>query len=222
MVALVANDRARVLIGAPSPYQADLLTATARERTILSSGFLAGLCVFFAPLAILACGLLATYVFSLVQEGNNPVVGADRPLSQADFRSVFAPAVNEAPLLLSAGLLGVFLAQFRRWIYRRTDGANLAFGRRPFFPEFAFTYGLLVCLTLGVAATHGGWTQVERLLRGAPAFLLLMLCATWMVLAVWSYCFRNIIDLFASGSERDAAAALSGRGRRFTAHGSHA
>lgn len=221
-MALVANDRARAPEAEPSPYQADLLTATARERTLLSSGFLAGLCVFFAPLVILACGLLTTYVFSLVQEGNNPLMGADQPLTQADFRSVFAPAVNEAPLLLSAGLLGVLLAQFRRWIYRRTDGANLVFGRRPFFPEFAVTYGLLVGLALGVAATHGGWVQVERLARGAPAFLLLMLCATWMVLAVWSYCFRNIIELFASGPERDAAAALSGRGGRFRPHGSHA
>lgn len=216
------NDRARVPVPGPSPYQADLLVTVARERTILSSGFLAGLCVFFAPLAILACGLLAAYVASLVNEGQGSIVGVGRPLTRADFRAVFAPAVDEAPLLLSAGLLGVLLAQFRRWLFLHAEAANLAFGRRPFFREFAFIYGLLVSLALGVAATHGGWTQVERLLRGAPAFLLLMLCATWLAQAVWSYCFRNIIELLASGPEREAAAALARPGRRLKTRGSHA
>jgi hypothetical protein len=37
---------------------------------------------------------------------------------------------------------------------------------------------------------------------------LFLVCATWLAHAVWQYCFRNVIELLASASERDAAAAL--------------
>ena len=46
--------------------------------------------------------------------------------------------------------------------------------------------------------------------------------ATWLIHAVWSYSFRNIIELLASGPERDAAAALGARRRRLGHGGSHA
>ncbi|MGH2369191.1 MAG: hypothetical protein ACRDI2_13425, partial [Chloroflexota bacterium] len=95
-------------------------------------------------------------------------------------------------------------------------------GIRPFFPEFAFLYVLLVGLALGLALTRGGWPQVQRLLEAAPVFLLFMLCATWLAHAVWNYCFRNLLELLASGPERDAASALRGRGQGLGPRGNHA
>jgi hypothetical protein len=206
-----------------SAYQeADILVVAARERTVLLSGLLAGLCVFFAPLAVLAVGLLATYLASLVGEGSSVLLGADRSLQRADFQAVFAPAINEAPLLVSAGLVGAVLAQFRRWLYAHQDPADIIRGRRPYFRELSFLYAALVALILGLAAVRGGWVQVDRLLHAAPAFFLLMLCATWLTHAVWSYCFRNIIELLASGAERAAAAALFEGRRRLGHRSSHA
>ncbi|HEX2515505.1 MAG TPA: hypothetical protein VH257_12430 [Chloroflexota bacterium] len=208
---------------AVSAYQeADILVVAARERTVLLSGLLAGLCVFFAPLAVLAVGLLATYLASVVGEGSSVLLGADRSLQRADFQAVFAPAINEAPLLVSAGLVGAVLAQFRRWLYAHQDPADIIRGRRPYFRELTFLYAALVALILGLAAVRGGWVQVDRLLHAAPAFFLLMLCATWLAHAVWSYCFRNIIELLASGAERAAAAALFEGRRRLGHRSSHA
>jgi hypothetical protein len=202
--------------------EADILVVAARERTVLLSGLLAGLCVFFAPLAVLAVGLLATYLASLVGEGSSVLLGAGRTLQRSDFQAVFAPAINEAPLLVSAGLVGAVLAQFRRWLYAHQDPADIIRGRRPYFRELAFLYAALVALILGLAAVRGGWVQVDRLLHAAPAFFLLMLCATWLAHAVWSYCFRNIIELLASGAERAAAAALFEGRRRLGHRSSHA
>jgi hypothetical protein len=202
--------------------QADLLVVAARERTVLLSGFLAGLCVFFAPLAMLAVGLLATYLASVVGEESSVLLGTGRSLERADFQAVFAPAINEAPLLVSAGLMGAVLAQFRRWLCSHRDPADVIRGRRPYFRELAFLYVTQVAFMLALAAVRGGWVQVDRLLHAAPAFFLLMLCATWLTHAVWGYCFRNLIELLASGAERDAAAALFG-GRRPLGHrSSHA
>jgi hypothetical protein len=203
----------------------ELLVVAARERTVLLSGFLAGLGVFFAPLAVLAAGLLAAYVGSVISDSGSFVLAPGRPLDRTDFQGVFAPAVNEAPLLVSAGLMGAILAQFRRWLGLRveagSDRAGFARRRRPYFREFAFLYVLLTGFVLGLAAVNGGWPLVERLLRAAPAFFLLMICATWLAQAVWSYCFGNLIELLASGPERDAAAALRGR-RRLGPRSSHA
>ena len=185
---------------------------------MLASGVLAGICVFFAPLVVLALGLLAAYLASVASDGHAPVFGLGRPLEAADFRSVFAPAINEAPLLVSAGLVGGMLAQFRRWLARRTDPSLLVAGIRPIFPEFALLYTLLVGLALGVAATHGGWPHVTRLLGAAPIFLLFMLIATWLAHAIWHYSFCNIIDLLARDRDRDAASALRGRARWLGSH----
>ena len=201
----------------------DLLLQAARERTVLLSGFLAGLCVFFAPLVVLAIGLLAAYLASVAGDGSGTVLDAGRTLDRDDFRAVFAPVVNQAPLLVSAGLVGALLAQFRRWLAGRD--ARPGRGRRvgtPYFREFAFLYAVLVLLALGLAVTGGGRPQAERLLNAAPAFILLTFCATWLALAVWSYCLGNIIELLASRGERDAAAALRGRGRRLGPRSSHA
>jgi hypothetical protein len=190
--------------------QVDLLVAASRERTVLVSGFLAGVGVFFAPLLILALGLLAAYLASSASDSAAPLFGLSRPLEAADFRAVFAPAVNQAPVLVSAGLIGAMMAQFRRWLARRADPARLAAGARPSLPEFALLYALLVGFTLGAAATWGGWVHVRRLAGAAPIFLLFMLCATWLTHAVWHYCFRNVLALLASGPERAAASALRG------------
>jgi hypothetical protein len=81
---------------------------------------------------------------------------------------------------------------------------------------------VLAVLTLGLALLNGGWPQAQRLLAAAPAFILLMFCATWLAQAVWSYCFGNIIELLASRGERAAAAAMRGRGRRLGPRSSHA
>ncbi|HVG95820.1 MAG TPA: hypothetical protein VNK05_02875 [Chloroflexota bacterium] len=202
-----------------------LLLLAARQRTVLLSGFLAGLCVFFAPLVVLGIGLLAAYLVSVASDGSGTVFDAGRTLDRADFQGVFAPAVNHAPLLVVAGLIGALLAAFRRWLGGRAARAGR--GRRgrvelPYFREFAFLYAVMVGLVLGLALTSGGWPQALRLLNAAPAFVLLMFCATWLAQAVWSYCFGNIIELLASRGERDAAAAMRGRGRRLGPRSSHA
>jgi hypothetical protein len=198
---------------ASASRQIDLLVAAGRDRTVLLSGFLAGLCVFFAPMLVLALGLLAAYLAFVASDGTAPVFGLGRPLETSDFRAVFAPAINEAGLLVAAGALGAVLAGFRRWLARRADPAFLAAGARPFFPEFGVLYVLLVALTLVLAALHGGWVQVHRLIGAAPVFLFFMICATWLAHAVWHYCFRSILDLLASGSERAAASALGAQAR---------
>lgn len=196
---------------------ADLLVAAGRERTVLISGLLAGICVFFAPLVVLAVGLMAAYLAHVASDGQATVLGVDRQFVAADFRGVFAPAIREAPLLVSAGLIGAMLAQFRRWLARRADPAFLAAGIRPFFPEFAFLYVSLVALTLGLTVTRGDWLHLERLLGAAPVYLLFMGCATWLAHAVWNYSFRNVIDLLATGKDRDAALELRGRARPLAA-----
>ena len=186
----------------------DVLLSAARQRTVLVAGFFAGICVFFTPLFILAVGLLATYLASQLSDGGSTPFNAGRPLTATDFRAVFAPAINHAPLLLCVGLIGATLAQVRYRQTRRVDAASLAAGVRPFFPEFALLYVLLLALTLSLAVVHGGWPQVHRLIdpNTAPVYLLFMLCATWLAHAVWHYCFNNLIDLFAGSSEREAAA----------------
>ncbi|HEX2186673.1 MAG TPA: hypothetical protein VHN78_14340 [Chloroflexota bacterium] len=207
------NERSRTTPPAPAAL-AELLVAASRERTVLISGFLAGVCVFVTPMAILGLGLMAAYVASLLGDGD---LGPG--FQRADFQAVFAPAVNEAPLLVTAGLLGAFLAQFRRWLARRTDRWLLRFGRRPFFPELILLYVLLVGLSLLIAGTRGGGLQLDRLRSAAPVFLLFMVGASWLIHSVWSYCFRNIIDLLANGSEHDAAADLR---RAWRSRGKHA
>ena len=202
----------------PVPVPTDLLVVAGRERTVLASGFLAGLCVFFAPLLILAVGLMAAYLAYVAGDGDTYLWGLARPLERRDFQAVFAPAVNEAPLLVSAGLIGGIMAQCRRWLARRADPGLLVAGIRPFFPEFALLYALLVALVLALAVTRGGWLQLHRVLGAAPVFLLFMLCATWLAHAVWHYCFRNILDLLASDRDREAAGALRGRRRHLPSH----
>jgi hypothetical protein len=193
---------------APALPSVDLVVAASRGRTALIAGFLAGVGVFFAPLVVLALGLLAAYLGYISSDGSTPLWRAGRPLEATDFRAVFAPAVNEFPLLLCAGLMGAALGAFRRWLAQRTDPARLAAGSRPFFPEFALLYVLLAGLTVALAFIRGGPPQVHRLLGAAPVFLLFLLCATWLAHAVWHYCFRNIVSLLASEPERDAATAL--------------
>lgn len=194
-----------------SELAADLLVVVGRERTVLLSGFLAGVCVFFAPMLVLGVGLVAAYLAYVVSDGTSPAFGMGRPLTSADFRAVFAPAVNEVPLLSTLGLTGAALAQFRRWLMQRADKAMLLSGVRPFFPEFAFLYLSLVVLTPASVLMRGGWPQAQRLLDAAPVFLLFMLCATWLFHAVWQYSFRNVIDLLASAAERTAASDLRRR-----------
>ena len=67
----------------PAAPSTDLLVAASRERTAILSGFLAGVCVFFAPMAVLAVGLLAAYVAYLPSHGSPspsaPAFGAGRP-----------------------------------------------------------------------------------------------------------------------------------------------
>jgi hypothetical protein len=198
----------------PSPRDLELLVLVGRERKVLAGGFLAGLAVFFAPLVVLALGLLAAYLAYVVSDTDVPLLGLSGTLSAKDFRAVFAPAVNEAPLLACAGLVGSLMAGFRRWQSKRMDPSFVAAGMRPFFPEFALLYGVLVVMTLLTAATHGGTPQVRRLVFAAPVYLPFMLCVTWLAHSIWSYCFRNAMDLLASASERDAATALRSRVRR--------
>ncbi|MBI3970268.1 MAG: hypothetical protein HY332_03165 [Chloroflexi bacterium] len=199
---------ARTVPGGQLRGHADLLVAAGRERTVLASGFLAGIGVFLAPLVFLALGLLAAYLGYITSDNTSALSALRRPLEASNFRSVFAPVVNEAPLLVCAGLLGAALAQFRRWLARRSDPALLAAGVRPFFPEFTLLYLMLVALAVGLAAVHGGWPQLHRLVTAGPVFLLFMVCTTWLAHTVWQYCFRNILDLLASAGERDAAALL--------------
>ena len=92
----------------------------------------------------------------------------------------------------------------------------------PYFREFAFLYAVMVGLVLGLALTSGGWPEALRLLHAAPAFVLLMFCATWLAQAVWSYCFGNIIELLASRGERDARGRHARPGRRLGPRSSHA
>ncbi|HET7769003.1 MAG TPA: hypothetical protein VFN74_09515 [Chloroflexota bacterium] len=191
----------------------DLVTATARERTILISGIAAGVCVFFAPLLILGLGLLAAYLAYFISDGQVPLFALARPLSQEDFRSVFAPAVNEAPLLVSTALLGGVMALVRRRLAKRSDPGLLSAGIRPFFPELLTVYAMLVVLSVGMAATHGGAPQLQRLIYAAPVYLPFLLCAAWLALSVWSYCFRSVLDLLASDADRTAATELRARAR---------
>ena len=186
----------------------DLLVSAAKLRTVLVSGFLAGICVFFAPLVVLALGLLAAYLHYVASDASSPMFGLERPPEAGDFRAVFAPAIHSPALLLAAGACGSVLAAFRRALARRADPAFLAAGAQPFFPEFAASYLLLALYVLGLAFAGGGWPQVHRLATAAPVFLLFLICATWLVHAIWQYCFRNVINLLASAAEREAAAAL--------------
>jgi len=188
----------------------DLLVAAGKLRTILASGFLAGLCVFFAPLLILALGLLAAYLSYVVGDGTTPTFGMGRPLNASDFRSVFAPAVNSPGVLAAAGLFGSALAAFRRTTLRRADPSALS-GSRPFFPEFGFSYLLLCVLLVALAYIDGGWVRLHRVIVAAPVFLVFLLCATMLAHAVWQYAFRNWLELLAGEAERDAAAALRAR-----------
>jgi hypothetical protein len=199
--------------GSSAAPPGDLIVAAGRERTVLLSGFLAGLCVFFAPLLILALGLLAAYLAYVVSDGDVSIFRLARPLSSDDFRAVFAPAINEAPLLLASGLVGGILAQVRRRHARRSDPGLLAAGIRPFFPEFLLLYALLIAITIGQAATHGGLPQIERLLAAAPVFLPFMLCVAWLAHSVWSYCFRSVLDLLAGPGDLSAATELRARAR---------
>jgi hypothetical protein len=197
---------------APAP-SLDLIVAAGRERTILISGVVAGACVFFAPLLILGMGLLAAYLTYVISDGHIPVFDLARPLTQDDFRSVFAPAVNEAPLLVSAALLGGVMALVRRRLAKRSDPGLLAAGIRPFFPELLTIYVMLIVVSVGTAATHGGLPQLERMIAAAPVYLPFLLCAAWLALSVWSYCFRSVLDLLASQSDRTAATELRARAR---------
>ncbi len=191
----------------------DLLVAAGRLRTVLVSGFLAGVCVFFAPLVMLAIGLLAAYLTYVANDGTSSVLGLARPLTSEDFRSVFAPVVNEAPLLAISGTVGLTLALLRRTLARRADPAFLAAAIRPFFPEFCALYAMLVAITFSLSATRSGWPQVERLMGAAPIYLLFMLCATWLAHAVWHYAFHNLVDLLATERDREAAQTLRGQAR---------
>ena len=180
---------------------------------MLASGALAGVCVFFTPLLILALGLLAAYLADVISDGDVAIFSLARPLTRDDFRAVFAPAVNEAPLLLASALLGGILALLRRRQARRRDPGLLAAGIRPFFPEFLPLYVLLVAVTVAQAATHGGVPQLQRLLGSAPVFLPFMLCVTWLAHSVWGYCFRSVLDLLASPGDLTAATELRARAR---------
>lgn len=186
----------------------DLLVAAGKLRTALVSGFVAGVCVFFAPLVVLALGLLAAYLTYVASDASSPMFGLERPPQAADFRAVFAPVVHYPLVLVAAGLVGGVLAAIRRALARRADPAFLAAGIRPFLPEFAACYVLLGVFLVGVADVSGGWQQVHRLATAAPVFLFFLVCATWLAHAVWQYCFRSVIELLASPPERDAAALL--------------
>ena len=186
----------------------NLLVAASRLRTVLISGFAAGVCVFFAPMLVLAVGLLAAYLSDLASDGHTPVFGLSRPLEASDFRAVFAPVVNAPILLVGAGGCGAGLAALRRALARRADPAMLAAGIRPFFPEFAASYVLLTLYLLAAAASTGSLRQVHRLAGVTPMVLLFLLCATWLAHAVWQYCFRNVLDLLATTGERSAAGRL--------------
>ena len=59
----------------------DLVVAAGRERMVLISGVLAGICVFFAPLLVLALGLLGAYLTNLISDGAIPVFDLARPLA---------------------------------------------------------------------------------------------------------------------------------------------
>ena len=203
---------------APAP-SLDLVVAAGRERIILISGIVAGACVFFTPLLVLGLGLLAAYLAYVISDGQIPIFALARPLTQEDFRSVFAPAVNEAPLLLSAALLGGVMAQVRRRLAKRSDPGLLAAGIRPFFPELLAVYVMLVLISIGMAATHGGVPQLQRLLSAASVYLPFLLCGAWLALAVWSYCFRSVLDLLASESDRSAATELRARASSIRARG---
>ena len=189
----------------------DLLVAAGKLRTVLISGFVAGMCVFVAPLVVLALGLLAAYLNYVASDASSPLFGIDRPPEAAQFRAVFAPVVNAPAAVTAAGVCGALLAAVRRRLARRADPALLAAGIRPFFPEFAASYVLLFMFLVGLAFATGGGRQVHRLAGAAPVFLLFVLCATWLAHGVWQYCFRNVIELLASAPERDAAAALRAR-----------
>lgn len=191
----------------------DLVVAAGRERVVLIAGAAAGICLFFAPLLVLGLGLLAAYLADVVSDGAMPVVAIGRPLTAQDFRAVFAPAVNEAPLLVTAAVLGALLAELRRRLAKGTDPAFLAAGIRRFFPEYAALYLMLVITIILVAATHGGTPQVMRLAGAAPVFLPFMLCVAWIAHAIWNYCFRSVVDLLASQDDRTAATELRARAR---------
>src|SRR3954453_15242749 len=81
----------------------DLLVAAGRLRTVLVGGFLAGVCVFFAPLAVLALGLLAAYLNYVASDASGPLFGLERPPDAADFRAGFAPAAHAPAALAAAG-----------------------------------------------------------------------------------------------------------------------
>jgi hypothetical protein len=208
----------------PAAVSIDLLVAASRERTAILSGFLAGVCVFFVPMAVLAVGLLAAYVAYFLSDGSPsaPAFGAGRAIEAQDFRAVFRPAITDTPLMVCAGLMGGMLAQFRRWLALRAEPAALAIGRRPFLPEFISLYVTLVAATLVLAAVRGGWPQVHRIVDAAPIFLLFMVCAAWLAHAIWQYCFRNILDLLASRQEHEAATELRVRARLPRIHGRRA
>ncbi len=201
--------------GPPPMLPADLLVAAGRWRTVLASGFIAGVCVFFAPLMLLAIGLLAAYLSYLLGDSNpgQGFLSIARPFTAEDFRAVFAPAINDAPLLVLCGLVGMLLATIRRHLARRADPVLLAAGIRPFFPEFAVLYAVLIAGTVAMAALRGGPVQVHRLIGAGPIFLLFLLCAAWLAHAVWQYCFQNVVDLVSSRQERMEAAALRARAR---------
>jgi|GEM_PF-3407322 len=201
--------------GPPPVLPTDLLVAAGRWRTVLASGFLAGVCVFFAPLLLLALGLLAAYLSYLLGDGTagRGFLSISRPFTADDFRGVFAPAIDDAPLLVLCGLVGMLLAAVRRHLARRADPVLLAAGIRPFFPEFVVLYAVLIAGTVATAALRGGPIQIHRLMGAGPVFLLFLLCAAWLAHAVWHYCFQNVVDLLSSRQERVEAAALGARAR---------
>jgi hypothetical protein len=188
-----------------------VLVAVTSPRTALVAGFLAGGCVFLAPLVVLAAGLLMAYAAYVAGDATGRAFSLGRAIDASDFRAVFAPAVNEAPALALCGAGGAALALLRRWLTRHTDAQRLASGGRSLIPELVAIYVAILLGGVAYLASRGASQQVQRFTGAVPVSLLLVLFAAWVAHTVWQYCFRNLVELLASDDERQAARALQRR-----------
>ncbi|MAG36600.1 MAG: hypothetical protein CL878_10215 [Dehalococcoidia bacterium] len=193
-------------------YQHEVLATVSSQRRVLLSGGLAGFSVFVAPLALHAIAvLLAILLASVIAVINYfaylPELARAVPVLDAgDFRSVFAPLIAEAPLLVYTVASGMALAVFRRWQNHRRALTESIHTPRPQLPILA----LCSVLSLGGILYFGLFRSVypEPLAWRVIATVvpLMTLAVAWFVLVVWQYAYRNWLDLLASPDDRRTTA----------------
>ena len=204
-------------------YRHEVLATVTGQRRVLLCGGLAGLSVFIAPLVLHALAIILALILTSVGNIINyftylpALTDAVPALDAGNFRSVFAPIVTEAPLVVYATAAGMALALFRRWHNRRRAVTKSVHTPRPQLPLFSLCY----VLTLGGLLYFGLFRSVypepvawRVIVTVVP---LMTLAMAWFVLVTWQYAYRNWLDLLAAPQDRrktaDVVAREEGRWR---------